>query len=231
MIVNVFFEGGVFLSIRVADLLNLDQCRFRRIFDGVQYPWEVLARIKPYFKEFAAELPDDYEQIAENVWVGKGTTIERTVTIKGPAIIGHDCELRQSAFIREYVLIGNGAVIGNSTEIKNSIIFNKAQIPHFNYIGDSVLGYGAHLGAGVIVSNLKSNKDQVKVKDGNACIETGLRKFGAIVGDNAEVGCNSVLFPGTVIGRNSIVYPLTPVRGVVPENHILKNNGEIVPKK
>ncbi len=219
------------MSIRVTDLLNLDECRFRSIFDGVQCPWEVLTRIKPYFKEFAANLPDDFEQIAENVWVGKGTTIERTVTIKGPAIIGYDCELRQSAFIREYVLVGDGVVIGNSTEIKNSIIFNKAQIPHFNYVGDSVLGYGAHLGAGVIISNLKSTKEQVKVRDGDTCIETGLRKFGAIVGDNAEVGCNSVLFPGTIIGRNSIVYPLTPARGVIPENHILKNSGEIVPKK
>jgi len=218
------------LSIKVSELLNLNEFWFSKIFDGVQGPWEVLARIKPCFKEIAESLPDDYQQIAENVWIGKGTTIERTVTIKGPAIIGYDCELRQSAFIREYVLIGNGAVIGNSTEIKNSIIFNKAQIPHFNYVGDSVLGYGAHLGAGVIISNLKSNKEQIKVKDGGADVDTGLRKFGAIVGDNAEVGCNAVLFPGTIIGRNSIVYPLTPVRGIVPENHILKNNGELVPK-
>jgi NDP-sugar pyrophosphorylase family protein len=197
----------------------------------VKYPWEVFTKIKHYFDLFADRLPDDFEHVAENVWVGKGTTIEKTVTIKGPAIIGYDCELRQSAYLREYALIGDGVVIGNSTEVKNSILFNKAQVPHFNYIGDSVLGYGAHLGAGVIISNLKSSKEQVKVKDGDNCIDTGLRKFGAIVGDNAEVGCNSVLFPGSVIGRNSIVYPLTAVRGVVPENHILKNNGEIVPRK
>ncbi len=219
------------MGIQVTDLLDLNEFWFSKIFDDVQGPWEVLSRIKPWFREIAESLPDDYQQIAENVWIGKGTTIEKTVTIKGPAIIGYNCELRQSAFIREYVLIGNSAVIGNSTEIKNSIIFNKAQIPHFNYVGDSVLGYGAHLGAGVVISNLKSNKEQIKVKDGGAVIETGLRKFGAIVGDNAEVGCNTVLFPGTIIGRNSIVYPLTPVRGVVPENHILKNTGEIVPRR
>ncbi len=218
------------MSITVQGLLNLDECYYRKLFDGVKYPWDVLSKIKPCFREFAENLPGDYEQIAENVWVGKGTTIERTVTIKGPAIIGYDCELRQCAFIREYVLIGNNVVIGNSTEVKNTVIFNKAQVPHFNYVGDSVLGYGAHLGAGVIISNLKSSKDQVKVRAGENCIETGLRKFGAIVGDNAEVGCNSVLNPGTVIGRNSIIYPLTAVRGLVPEDHILKNNGQLIPK-
>lgn len=219
------------MNITVAEILNLNECYFNKIFDDVMYPWEALPKIKAFFKEFAENLPDDYEQIDENIWVGKGTSIEKTVTIKGPAIIGCDCELRQSAFIRDYVLVGNGVVIGNSTEVKNSIIFNKAQIPHFNYVGDSVLGYGAHLGAGVIISNLKSNKTSVCVrKDGNV-METGLRKFGAIVGDNAEVGCNSVLNPGTVIGRNSIVYPLSCVRGVVPENHILKHNGELIAKK
>lgn len=219
------------MNIAVQDLLNLEQCYYRKLFDGVKYPWDVLPKIKQYFSEFAESLPKDYEQIAENVWVGKGTTIERTVTIKGPAIIGYDCELRQSAYIREYVLIGNHVVIGNSTEVKNAVIFNNAQVPHFNYVGDSVLGYGAHLGAGVIISNLKSMKDQVKVKAGDKCIETGLRKFGAIVGDNVEVGCNSVLYPGTVIGRNSVIYPLTPVRGLIPENHILKNNGQLTAKR
>lgn len=219
------------MNITVDNLLNLNECGYRKIFDGVQYPWEVLTRIKAHFKDFAENLPDDYEQIGENIWVGKGTTIEKTVTIKGPAIIGYNCELRQCAFIRDYVLVGNSVVIGNSTEIKNSIIFNKVQIPHFNYVGDSVLGYAAHLGAGVIISNLKSSKDQVKVRNDESCIETGLRKFGAIIGDFAEVGCNSVLNPGTVIGRNSIVYPLTPVRGVVPADHILKSNGELVPRR
>jgi NDP-sugar pyrophosphorylase family protein len=219
------------MDISVHKLLNLNECYFRKIFDGVCHPWDVLPRIKLFFDEFCKSLPSDYEQIGENIWIGRRTTVEKTVTIKGPAIIGHNCEIRHGAFIREYVLIGNEVVIGNSTEVKNSIIFNKVQIPHFNYVGDSVLGYGAHLGAGVIISNLKSNKEPVKVWDNDNCIETGLKKFGAIVGDNAEIGCNSVLNPGSVIGRNSVVYPLTFVRGVVPEMHILKNNGQLVKKK
>jgi len=216
------------MNLAVESLFDLNECFERSIFDGVKYPWEVLSRIKTYLIEFSKSLPKDFERIDEFVWVGKGTTIEKTVTIKGPAIIGYNCELRPCAYIRENVIIGNEAVIGNSTEIKNSLLFNRVQIPHFNYVGDSVLGYKSHLGAGVICSNLKSNGETVRIKDGTECIETGLRKFGAMVGDNAEVGCNSVLHPGTVIGKNSIVYPLTPVRGFVPEMHILKNSGELV---
>jgi len=219
------------MNVSVENLLDLNECFEKSIFEGVQYPWEVLPKIKAFILDFAKTLPDDFERISEFVWVGKGTTIEKTALIKGPAIIGYNCEIRQCAFIRENVIIGNEVVVGNSTEIKNSLLFNKVQVPHFNYVGDSVLGYHAHLGAGVICSNLKSNGSLVKVKCGDECIETGLRKFGAIVGDNAEVGCNSVLNPGTVIGRNSIIYPLTPVRGYVPENHILKNNCELVVKR
>ena len=219
------------MNLTVESLFNLNECDERSIFDGVTYPWEVLPKIKAFLLEFAKTLPDDFERIDEFVWIGKGTTIERTALIKGPAIIGRNCEIRQCAYIRENVIIGDGAVIGNSTELKNSLLFNKAQVPHFNYVGDSILGYRAHLGAGVICSNLKSNGGTVRIKEGGECIETGLRKFGAMVGDSAEVGCNSVLNPGTVIGRNSIVYPLTPVRGVVPENHILKNNGELVARR
>ncbi len=216
------------MNLTIESLFDLNECFERSIFDGVNYPWEVFSRIKTYLLEFAQTLPKDFERVDEFVWIGKGTTIEKTVCIKGPAIIGYNCELRQCAYIRENVIIGNEAVIGNSTELKNSLLFNKVQVPHFNYIGDSILGYKSHLGAGVICSNLKSNGQPVRIRYENECIETGLRKFGAIVGDLAEVGCNSVLHPGTIIGKNSIVYPLTPVRGYVPENHILKSNGVTV---
>lgn len=218
------------MSVTIESLFNLKECDEKAIFNGLQYPWEALPKIKSFLLEFAKSLPKDFERIDEFVWVGKGTTIEKTVLIKGPAIIGYNCELRQCAFIRDNVILGNEVVIGNSTELKNSLLFNKVQVPHFNYVGDSILGYKSHLGAGVICSNLKSSGEPVRVKAGNEIIETGLRKFGAMVGDNAEVGCNSVLNPGTIIGKNSIVYPLTPVRGFVPENHILKNNGELVAK-
>ena len=213
------------MGVRITDLLDLNECFERDIFDGLEYPWEILPKIKTFLQEFAKTLPPDFEQISECVWVGRGTMIEKTVMIKGPAIIGYNCELRHCAFIRENVIIGNECVIGNSTELKNSLLFNKVQVPHFNYVGDSILGYKAHLGAGVICSNLKSCSGKVKVTNGTEVIHTDLRKFGAVVGDHAEVGCNSVLNPGTVIGRNSIVYPLAFVRGYVPSNHILKNNG------
>ena len=216
------------MNLTIESLFDLNECFEKSIFDGVNYPWEVFSKIKTYLLEFAQTLPKDFERVDEFVWIGKGTTIEKTVCIKGPAIIGYNCELRQCAYIRENVIIGNEAVIGNSTELKNSLLFNKVQVPHFNYVGDSILGYKSHLGAGVICSNLKSNGQPVRIRHENECIETGLRKFGAIVGDHAEVGCNSVLHPGTVIGKNSIVYPLTPVRGYVPENHILKSNGVTV---
>ena len=219
------------MNISVDELLNIEELDTRAIFEGVKYPWEALTKIKNFIFEYAKNLPGDFERIEEFVWVGKGTTIEKSVLIKGPAIIGYNCEIRYSAYIRENVIIGNDVVVGNSTEIKNSILFNKVQVPHYNYIGDSILGYKAHLGAGVIISNLKSNGTLVKVKYGTDNIETGLRKFGAIVGDLSEVGCNSVLNPGTIIGKDSIVYPLSSVRGYIPEKSILKNNGEIVERR
>ena len=219
------------MNISVDQLLNIEELDARSIFEGVKYPWEALTKIKNFIFEYAKNLPSDFERIEEFVWVGKGTTIEKSVLIKGPAIIGYNCEIRHSAYIRENVIIGNDVVVGNSTEIKNSIIFNKAQVPHYNYVGDSILGYKSHLGAGVITSNLKSDGTLVKVKYGADYIETGLRKFGAIVGDFSEVGCNSVLNPGTIIGKDSIVYPLSSVRGYIPEKSILKNNGEIVERK
>lgn len=219
------------MNISVDQLLNIEELDERAIFEGVKCPWDALTKIKNFIFEYAKDLPSDFERIDEFVWIGKGTTIDKSVLIKGPAIIGYNCEIRHSAYIRENVIIGNNVVVGNSTEIKNSIIFNKAQVPHYNYVGDSILGYKSHLGAGVITSNLKSDGTLVKVKYGTDYIETGLRKFGAIVGDLSEVGCNSVLNPGTIIGKDSIVYPLTSVRGYIPEKSIFKNNGEIVERK
>ncbi|WP_346940471.1 UDP-N-acetylglucosamine pyrophosphorylase [uncultured Clostridium sp.] len=219
------------MKVSVNELLNIEELDARAIFEGVKYPWEALTEIKDFIFEYAKNLPSDFERIKEFVWVGKGTTIEKSVLINGPAIIGYNCEIRHSAYIRDNVIIGNDVVIGNSTEIKNSILFNKVQVPHYNYVGDSILGYKAHLGAGAITSNLKSDGTLVKVKYGTDIVKTGLRKFGAIVGDSAEVGCNSVLNPGTIIGKDSIVYPLSSVRGYIPEKSILKSNGEIVERK
>lgn len=216
------------MGISVDDLLTLSELDAQAIFEGIINPWEVLTKINAFILEYAKTLPEDYEKIGENVWVGKGTTIEKSALINGPAIIGYNCEIRHNAYIRGNVIIGNNVVVGNSTEVKNSILFNRVQVPHFNYVSDSVLGFKAHLGAGVITSNLKSDGTLVKVKYEASIIETGLRKFGAIIGDSAEVGCNTVLNPGTILGKGSIVYPLCSVRGCVPENSILKNTGEVV---
>lgn len=218
------------MNITIDSLFDLSQLKTKAIFEGAKYPWEVLVKIKSFIIEYAKHLPDDFERIGECVWVGKGTTIEKTVLIKGPAIIGYNCEIRHSAYLRENVIIGDNVVVGNSTEIKNSILFNKVQVPHFNYVGDSILGHGAHLGAGVILSNLKSSRQSVAIKHETELVETGLIKIGAILGDLVEVGCNSVLNPGTIVGKGSIIYPLTSVRGYIPENSILKSNGEIVEK-
>lgn len=215
------------MTITVESLFDLSQFGPKAIFNGITCPWDALAKIKTFIMEYAETLSGDYERIDEFVWVGKGTVIEKTVTIKGPAIIGRDCEIRHSAYIRENVLVGDNVVIGNSTEVKNSILFNNVQAPHFNYVGDSILGYKAHIGAGVILSNLKSTGGLVAIKSGEERIDTGLRKLGAILGDHVEVGCNSVLNPGTVVGRHSIVYPLSAVRGFVPEKSIAKQNGLI----
>lgn len=213
-------------------LFDLTQTQAAGIFKGRTYPWEVLPDICAYILELAGKLAGDYEQIAERVWVGKGATIAATASVNGPAIIGPNCEIRHCAYIRGSVIIGSGAVVGNSTEVKNAIVFNGVQIPHFNYVGDSVLGYRAHLGAGTIISNVKSDKRTVTVRlpDGTV-LDTGLKKFGALVGNHVEVGCNSVLNPGTIIGEGSNVYPLTMARGYIPPNHILKNNGELTEKR
>jgi NDP-sugar pyrophosphorylase family protein len=214
-----------------SNLFDMEQTMAQSLFAQVTYAWEVLPRIKDYLRHLAAQLPEDFERIDEAIWIGKGTTIETTAKLKGPAIIGYDCQIRHCAYLREQVIVGNGVVIGNSTELKNAIIFNEAEVPHFNYVGDSVLGYKAHLGAGVILSNLKSLKDSVKVvAPGGEVFNSGLKKFGALIGDRAEVGCNAVLNPGTILGRESIVYPLTMARGIIPERHVLKHDGRMIKK-
>lgn len=207
-------------------LLNLQKTNAADIFEGIVYPWAILPLIEEYIHLQSTRLPSDYEQIQEGVWVGKGTKIESSALLKPPLIIGYDCDIRHAAFVRTNVIIGNNVTVGNSTEVKNAILFDEVEVPHFNYVGDSILGYKAHLGAGAILSNFKSTKDEINVvTTAGEKIKTGLTKFGAIVGDYAEIGCNSVLNPGTIIGRGCIIYPLNSVRGTIPENHILKKDG------
>lgn len=213
------------------DLFDLTKTDFAAIFEGAGYAWEILPKIKDFILKTGPALGPDYAEIMPGVWVGSGTTIAKTVLIEGPAIIGKNTEIRQCAFIRANAVIGNNCVIGNSCEIKNSFIFDKAQIPHFNYVGDSILGCKSHIGAGVICSNVKSIPGNVKVKHGSQIIDTGLRKFSAVLGDNVEVGCNSVLNPGTVVGKGSVVYPLSSVRGYIPPQHIFKGHGQPPVKK
>lgn len=218
------------MSIMKEELFDLAQCPVPWAFAGKKYPWEVLPEIAQLVQELAEKLGDDFRQIKEGVWVGEGTSIAPTAVVQGPAVIGRDCEIRPGAYIRENVIVGDDVVIGNSTELKNTILFNGVQVPHFNYVGDSIIGAYAHLGAGVICSNFKSTQEPVKVRTDSEVIETGLRKFGALVGDHAEVGCNAVLNPGTIVGRESIIYPLSSVRGVVPARMILKAQGKLVPR-
>ncbi len=215
----------------IKSLFDLRETIAADLFTGYTYPWEVLGRIKDEILKIGASLsPEEYNRIGEDVWIAKSAKIAPTAFINGPAIIGKDAEVRHCAYIRGSAIVGEGVVVGNSTELKNVILFNKVQVPHYNYVGDSILGYKAHMGAGSITSNVKSDKSLVVVNAGELRIETGLKKFGAILGDYVEVGCNSVLNPGTVIGRNANVYPLSMVRGCVPEASIYKKAGEIVEK-
>lgn len=217
---------------KIKNLYNLDETIASKIFEGATYPWEVLPKIEEFIKELGNTLSsEEYEKRGEDIWIAKTATIAPTAYIKGPAIIGKNAEIRHCAFIRGKAIVGEGAVVGNSTELKNVIIFNKVQVPHYNYVGDSILGYKAHMGAGSITSNVKSDKKLVVVKNKEEKIETGLKKFGAMLGDNVEIGCGSVLNPGTVIGKNTNVYPLSSVRGVVPSNSIYKKQNEIVEKQ
>ncbi|MDE7248635.1 MAG: UDP-N-acetylglucosamine pyrophosphorylase, partial [Lachnospiraceae bacterium] len=213
---------------KISNLYNLEETIAGKLFEGAEYPWELLPKISSFILELGKSLPEDrYEQIQENVWVAKSAKIAPSACINGPAIIDEEAEVRHCAFIRGNAIVGKGAVVGNSTELKNVILFNKVQVPHYNYVGDSILGFKSHMGAGSITSNVKSDKTLVVVKDGEEKIETGLKKFGAMLGDNVEVGCNSVLNPGTVIGRNTNVYPTSMVRGCIPAESIYKKRGEI----
>lgn len=219
-------------ALTVKENYSLDQTIAKDIFNGVTYPWEVLPKISSFILELGATLSEDeYEKRGENVWVAKSAKVAPTAFINGPAIIGKDAEVRHCAFIRGNAIVGEGAVVGNSTELKNVILFNKVQVPHYNYVGDSILGYKSHMGAGSITSNVKSDKKLVVVKAREEKIETGMKKFGAMLGDEVEVGCGSVLNPGTVVGNHSNIYPLSSVRGFVPANSIYKKQGEVVTKE
>lgn len=216
---------------KILSLYNLNETIAKEIFNDCTYPWEVLPKIKDFIIKLGNTLPtDEYDKIDENIWIAKSAKIAPTAYICGPAIIGKDSEIRHCAFIRQNAIVGERCVVGNSTELKNCILFNQVQVPHYNCVGDSILGYKSHLGAGAIISNLKSDKTSVVVKNGSITIETSLRKFGAAIGDNVEVGCSAVLNPGTIIGKHSNIYPLSCVRGVVGENCIYKKQGEIVNK-
>ena len=219
-------------ALTVKELYTLDQTIAREIFDGVTYPWEVLPKISAFIVELGNTLSgDEYEKRGENVWIARSAKVAPTAYINGHAIIGKDAEVRHCAFIRGNAIVGEGAVVGNSTELKNVILFNKVQVPHYNYVGDSILGYKSHMGAGSITSNVKSDKKLVVVKTPEGNIETGMKKFGAMLGDEVEIGCGSVLNPGTVVGSHSNIYPLSSIRGFVPGNSIYKKQGEVVEKK
>ena len=218
-------------EITVKELYTLDETIAKELFEGVPYPWEVLPKISAFILKLGATLPaDEYEKVGDDVWIARSANVFPSAYIHGPAIIGKNAEVRHCAFIRGNAIVGEGAVVGNSTELKNVVLFNKVQVPHYNYVGDSILGYKAHMGAGSITSNVKSDKKLVVVKTPEGNIETGIKKFGAMLGDEVEVGCGSVLNPGTVVGAYSNIYPLSSVRGVVPAGSIYKKQGEVVEK-
>ena len=217
---------------KISNLYNLDETIAKDLFEGATYPWEVLPKISAFILQLGSTLSEEeYEKIGEDVWIARSATVAPTAYIHGPAIIGKNAEVRHCAFIRGSALVGAGCVVGNSVELKNVILFDGVQTPHYNYVGDSILGYKSHMGAGSITSNVKSDKTLVAVRDGERRIETGRKKFGAVLGDYVEIGCNSVLNPGTVIGRDTHVYPVSSVRGAVPPASIYKKEGVIVPRK
>lgn len=216
---------------KTKNLFDLNHTMAKELLEKCEYPWEALSGIKDLIIALGKNLDKaSYDEISENVWVAKSAKVAPTAFIGAPCIIGENTEVRHCAFIRGSALVGENCVVGNSTEVKNAIIFDNVQIPHYNYVGDSILGYKSHLGAGSVTSNVKSDKTLVSIKTNEGKIETGLKKFGAMVGDYTEVGCNSVLCPGTVTGRNTTVYPLSRVRGFVPENSIFKAQENIVTK-
>lgn len=220
------------MSVKIAELYDLTETIAASLFEGAEYPWEVLPKIHDFIIELGKSLPKDiYEERGENIWVAKSAKVAPTACLNGPLIIDEEAEVRHCAFVRGNAIVGKGAVVGNSTELKNVVLFNKVQVPHYNYVGDSILGYKSHMGAGSITSNVKSDKTLVVIKGEGIRIETGLKKVGAMLGDRVEVGCNSVLNPGTVIGRDSNVYPTSCVRGVIPADSIYKGKGNVVAKQ
>lgn len=215
----------------IKELYTLEETIAKDIFEGATYPWEVLPKIGSFIKELGETLSsEEYDKVGEDVWIAKSANVFESAYIHGPAIIGKNAEVRHCAFIRGNAIVGEGAVVGNSTELKNVILFNKVQVPHYNYVGDSILGYKAHMGAGSITSNVKSDKTLATISTPEGKIETGLKKFGAMIGDNVEVGCGSVLNPGCVIGKETNIYPLSMVRGYVEAGSIYKKQGEVVKK-
>ena len=214
----------------IKDLYDLDHTAAKEYLSQFTYPWEALKGIKEFILALGPTLGPDYEEVSEHVWVHRTAKVFPSAYLGAPCIIGPETEVRHCAFIRGSALVGANCVVGNSVELKNVILFDNVQTPHYNYVGDSILGYRSHMGAGSITSNVKSDKKLVVVHNGGEQIETGIKKFGAMLGDFVEVGCNSVLNPGTVIGRHSNVYPTSCVRGVVPEQSIWKNNGTVVKK-
>ena len=216
----------------ISNLYTLEETIAAELFEGKEYPWEVLPEISKFILKLGESLDTNiFEKHGENIWIAKSAKVAPTACINGPCIIDEEAEVRHCAFIRGNAIVGRGAVVGNSTELKNVVLFNKVQAPHYNYVGDSVLGFKSHMGAGSITSNVKSDKTLVVVKAAEGQIETGLKKMGAMLGDNVEVGCNSVLNPGTVIGRCSNVYPTSCVRGCIPANYIFKGKDDIVAKR
>ena len=216
---------------KISNMYTLSETIAAGLFEGAEYPWEVLPKIHDFILELGKSLPaDKFEKRGEDIWIAKSATVAPTACLNGPLIVDEDAEIRHCAFVRGNAIVGKGAVVGNSTELKNVVLFNKVQVPHYNYVGDSVLGFKSHMGAGSITSNVKSDKTLVVVKSVDEKIETGLKKMGAMLADHVEVGCNSVLNPGTVIGRNSNIYPTSCVRGCSPANSIYKNEKEIVEK-
>lgn len=218
-------------KITIQDLYDLNETIGAELFEGLTYPWEALPKIGEFIKKLGSTLSEEeYEKVGDDVWIARSAHVFPSAYIHGPAIIGKGAEVRHCAFIRGNALVGEGAVVGNSTELKNVVLFNKVQVPHYNYVGDSILGHRAHMGAGSITSNVKSDKKLVKVHTPERDLETGIKKFGAMIGDGVEVGCGSVLNPGTVVGRETNIYPLSSVRGVVPEHSIYKKQGEVAEK-
>lgn len=214
---------------KISKMYNLEETIAKDLFEGLTYPWEALPKISEFIVKLGESLDSSvYEKRGENIWVAKSAKVASTAFLNGPLIIDEEAEVRHCAFVRGNAIVGKGCVVGNSTELKNVVLFNSVQVPHYNYVGDSILGYKSHMGAGSITSNVKSDKTLVVVKNGKEEIKTGLKKFGAMLGDYVEVGCNSVLNPGSVIGSHTNIYPLSMVRGVVPERSIYKNKNEVV---